>query len=53
VPAFLIYPDATLKELARHRPQTEEALLEVRGIGPAKARQFGAETLAIIRDASP
>ena len=51
VPAFLIYPDATLKELARHKPQTEEALLEVRGIGPAKARQFGTETLAVIRGA--
>ncbi len=50
VPAFLIYPDATLKELARHKPQTGESLLEVRGIGPAKARQFGAETLAVIRD---
>ncbi|MBI5394170.1 MAG: ATP-dependent DNA helicase RecQ [Verrucomicrobia bacterium] len=49
VPAFLIYPDATLKELARHKPQTEEALLEVRGIGPAKARQFGMETLTVIR----
>jgi hypothetical protein len=24
-------------------------LLEVRGIGPAKARQFGSETLALIR----
>lgn len=51
IPAYLVYPDATLKELARQKPQTETALLEVRGIGPAKARQFGAETLAIIREA--
>ncbi len=52
IPAYLIYPDATLKDLARQKPQSEAALLEVRGIGPAKARQFGAETLEIIREAS-
>ena len=50
VPAYVIYPDATLAELARLLPQTPEQLLEVRGIGPAKARRFGRETLAVIRD---
>ncbi|MBM3888869.1 MAG: hypothetical protein FJ388_07045, partial [Verrucomicrobia bacterium] len=49
VPPYLIYPDKTLKELSRVKPQTEAELLEVRGIGPAKARQFGEETLALIR----
>jgi len=34
--------------LARLLPQTPEQLLEVRGIGPAKARRFGRETLAVI-----
>ena len=48
VPAYIVYPDRTLKELARRAPRTEAELLEVRGIGPAKARQFGAETLAVI-----
>jgi ATP-dependent DNA helicase RecQ len=52
VPAFLIYPDRTLQELARVKPRTEAELLEVKGIGPAKARQFGAETLAILLDAT-
>jgi len=52
IPAYLIYPDATLRELSRQKPQTEAALLEVRGIGSPKARQFGTETLAIIRNAS-
>ena len=52
IPAYLIYPDVTLKELARQKPRTREALLEVRGIGAAKARQFGAETVEIIRSAS-
>jgi ATP-dependent DNA helicase RecQ len=49
VPAYLIYPDVTLKELARRRPKTKEELLEIRGIGPAKARQFGKETLSVLQ----
>lgn len=48
IPAYIIYPDRTLEELARVKPQSEAELLEVKGIGPAKARQFGRETLAII-----
>jgi ATP-dependent DNA helicase RecQ len=51
VPAYVIYPDATLKALAGSLPKTPEELLEVRGIGPAKASRFGAETLAVIRAA--
>lgn len=50
IPAYLIYPDRTLEELARVKPSTMDGLLEVRGIGPAKARQFGAETLRIIKE---
>jgi len=49
VPAFVVYPDRTLIELASIKPRTMDELLEVKGIGPAKARQFGAETLAIIQ----
>lgn len=48
VPAYIVYPDRTLQELARVKPRTQAELLEVRGIGPAKARQFGAQTLAVI-----
>jgi ATP-dependent DNA helicase RecQ len=52
VPAYIIYPDRTLKELARRPPQTQAELLEVRGIGSAKARQFGPETLAVIQQSA-
>jgi len=48
IPAYLIYPDATLKELARRQPKTEAELLSIRGIGSAKARQFGRETLSAL-----
>ena len=49
ISAFVIYPDVTLKELSRRKPRNADALLEVRGIGPAKVTQFGAETLDVIR----
>ncbi len=44
VPAFVVFSDAALRELARRRPATDEALLAVPGIGPAKLAAYG-ETL--------
>ena len=41
VPAFVVLSDATLRELARRRPSTDEALLAVPGIGPAKLAAYG------------
>ena len=41
VPAFVVFPDATLRELARRRPTTDAALLAVPGIGPAKLAAYG------------
>ena len=41
VPAFVVFSDATLRELARHRPDTDDALLAVSGIGPAKLAAYG------------
>ena len=38
VPAYIIYPDKTLKELALAQPHTQEDLLLIHGIGSAKAR---------------
>ncbi|MFH0908664.1 MAG: helicase-related protein, partial [bacterium] len=49
VPAYIIYGDKTLRVLASRIPSTEEELLMVHGIGPAKVKQFGEETLAVIR----
>lgn len=51
VPAFLIYGDRTMRDLARARPGDEESLRRVRGIGPAKLAQFGRETLEVIAQA--
>ncbi len=49
LPAYVVYPDKTLKALALAQPRTKEDLLRIRGIGPAKVQRFGNATLEIIR----
>jgi ATP-dependent DNA helicase RecQ len=41
VPPYVVFSDATLRELARERPRTRGAMLEVKGVGPAKVEAFG------------
>jgi ATP-dependent DNA helicase RecQ len=51
VPAYVVFSDATLAEIALSRPRTHEALLEVKGVGPRKLAEFGEALLAILRAA--
>ncbi|MBI4742939.1 MAG: HRDC domain-containing protein, partial [Betaproteobacteria bacterium] len=48
VPAYVILHDRTLRELAAHRPNSPEALLEVPGIGLAKAERYGEALLELL-----
>jgi ATP-dependent DNA helicase RecQ len=41
VPAYIVFSDATLRDLARRRPSTVERLLDVHGVGQQKAADFG------------
>ena len=52
VPAYVILHDRTLLELAAHRPETAEALLEIPGIGQAKAERYGEELLDVLTEAA-
>jgi superfamily II DNA helicase RecQ len=47
VPAYLVLHDRTLTALARRRPQNQNQMLEIDGIGPAKVDKFGEAILAI------
>jgi ATP-dependent DNA helicase RecQ len=51
LPAYCVFPDRTLAELARRRPASETELLDIPGVGPAKARKYGERFLAALRDA--
>jgi ATP-dependent DNA helicase RecQ len=47
-PPYVIFGDATLRELARIRPMTLERMRSVYGVGDAKLRDFGARFLALL-----
>jgi ATP-dependent DNA helicase RecQ len=49
VPPYVIFHDVTLREMARLRPLSREALLTVRGVGARKASDVGDVFLAAIR----
>ena len=49
VPAYVVFHDATLAEIARQCPQTLEALAEVSGVGAAKLERYGEDVLAVLR----
>ena len=48
VPAYVILHNDQLKRIAAQRPQTPEALLTIRGIGPKRMESYGDEILGII-----
>lgn len=41
VPAYIVFGDATLRDMARQRPSTSLRLLEVRGVGQKKLADVG------------
>jgi ATP-dependent DNA helicase RecQ len=49
VPPYLVFSDASLRDMARLRPRTAEAFLEIKGVGEWKAAEFGQRFLAAIR----
>ncbi|MBV9540071.1 MAG: DNA helicase RecQ [Alphaproteobacteria bacterium] len=52
VPAYVIFSDKTLLDMAQRRPQTEDEFAEVNGVGASKLREFGMVFLAAIRAAA-
>ncbi len=52
VPAYVVFNDRTLRELARRRPGSPGELLDVPGVGPAKLDRYGAVFLEALSDSS-
>ena len=48
VPAYMVFPDRTLIEMAQTRPQTLDAMAAVNGVGTTKLDRYGAEFLQVI-----
>jgi len=50
-PAYVIFHDRALVEMAARKPMTEESFLSISGVGEAKLKKYGAVFLGIIRNA--
>ena len=50
VRAFRVFGNRVMAELARRRPTTDEALLQVPGIGPAKLADYGEELKKLLKE---
>jgi ATP-dependent DNA helicase RecQ len=48
VPAYVIFHDATLRQMAAERPATPEELLLVSGVGERKLEKYGEEFLTVL-----
>ena len=51
VPAYVIFNDKTLVELAQVKPQSLDEMLDISGIGAAKLKKFGQALLDVIIEA--
>lgn len=49
VPAFVIFGDAALRDMARQKPATLDDFLQVRGVGEKKCRQYGESMISAIK----
>jgi ATP-dependent DNA helicase RecQ len=48
VPPYVIFHDATLKEMVRRRPRSEAEMLEISGVGEHKFARYGKMFLGVI-----
>ena len=50
VPAYVVFNNRTLAEIAAAQPATEDELLEISGVGPTKVERYGDDVLDLIRN---
>jgi ATP-dependent DNA helicase RecQ len=50
VPAYIIFSDATLRDMCARMPRTRAELLEVNGVGAEKAERYGERFLSAIAE---
>lgn len=49
VPPYVIFSDATLRDMARYFPDSKADFLEIKGVGEKKYEQFGQQFQAILK----
>ncbi|HUH39810.1 MAG TPA: HRDC domain-containing protein, partial [Castellaniella sp.] len=51
VPAYVIFHDATLREIAQRQPQSMDELAGISGVGVRKREAYGMDVLACVAEA--
>ena len=49
VPAYIVFSDKTLKEMARDVPQTQDEMLKINGVGAKKLEQYGEQFIGLLK----
>ncbi len=50
VPPYVVFSDATLKEMLKYLPSTKEEMLAVKGVGEVKFQRYGSLFIKIIKE---
>lgn len=50
LPAYMVFNDSTLRQMALKKPLSVEELLNIPGVGEKKAARYGQEFLSVIED---
>jgi ATP-dependent DNA helicase RecQ len=53
VPAFVVFSDATLVDMCKKHPRTENEMLSVSGVGSIKMERYGGRFLDVLREEEP
>jgi ATP-dependent DNA helicase RecQ len=53
LPPYVIFHDATLREMAARRPQTLQQFAGIRGVGESKLQRYGEQFIAALRENNP
>lgn len=50
VPAYVVFPDASLRDMCAKKPRTKEEFLTVSGVGSMKAERYGKKFIAVVEE---
>lgn len=49
VPAYMVFDDKTLTALVQQLPETDEQLLQIKGVGPIKLQMYGSQFISVVK----
>lgn len=50
IPAYMVFSDATLREMCTQKPMSVDEFLNVKGVGEAKAERYGSAFVTLVRE---